>query len=104
MGLYVPTVEVAQQVIFTVLFPITFVSNVFVPPQTPAGLAPADRGVEPDEHADRGAPRAVGQPEPVRLGQLPVPEPGPGDASSGSSSIVAIFGPLGVRRYRSMSR
>jgi ABC-2 type transport system permease protein len=34
MGLNVPTVEVAQQVIFTVLFPVTFVSNVFVPPQT----------------------------------------------------------------------
>jgi len=32
MGLNVPTVEVAQQVIFTILFPITFLSNVFVPP------------------------------------------------------------------------
>ena len=34
LGLSVPTVEVAQQAIFTVLFPITFISNVFVPPQT----------------------------------------------------------------------
>ena len=31
LGLTVPTVEVGQQVIFTVLFPITFVSTVFVP-------------------------------------------------------------------------
>ena len=33
-GLSVPTVEVANQVTFTVLFPITFVSNVFVPTAT----------------------------------------------------------------------
>ena len=30
LGLVVPSVEVAQQVSFTVLFPITFISNVFV--------------------------------------------------------------------------
>ena len=33
-GLSVPTVEVANQVVFTTLFPITFISNVFVPPST----------------------------------------------------------------------
>ncbi|MFL5723479.1 MAG: ABC transporter permease, partial [Chloroflexota bacterium] len=31
LGLSVPTVEVAQQVSFTVIFPITFVSSAFVP-------------------------------------------------------------------------
>jgi hypothetical protein len=37
----VPTVEVAQQVGFTVLFPITFVSNVFVATSTlPSWLQP----------------------------------------------------------------
>ena len=41
LGLNVPTVEVAQQVIFTVLFPITFISNVFVPLSTlPTWLQP----------------------------------------------------------------
>ena len=61
LGLNVPTVEVAQQVIFTVLFPITFISNAFVPPQTlPTWLQPIRR-VEPDEHADRVAAPAVGQ-------------------------------------------
>ena len=34
LGLSVPNVEVGQQVIFTVIFPLTFVSNVFVPPST----------------------------------------------------------------------
>ena len=36
-----------HQVIFTVLFPITFLSNAFVPPRR-CRLAPADRRVEPD--------------------------------------------------------
>src|SRR4026209_18424 len=40
LGLDVPTVEVAQQVIFTVLFPITFLSNVFVPLETLPGWLP----------------------------------------------------------------
>jgi ABC transporter DrrB family efflux protein len=41
LGLNVPTVEVAQQVAFTVIFPITFVSNVFVPIATlPTWLQP----------------------------------------------------------------
>src|SRR5438034_430249 len=41
LGLNVPMVEVAQQVVFIVLFPITFVSNVFVPPQSlPTWLQP----------------------------------------------------------------
>ena len=41
LGLSVPTVEVAQQVSFTVIFPITFVSNVFVPIATlPSWLQP----------------------------------------------------------------
>ena len=34
LGLSVPTVEVANQVVFTVLFPITFISNVFVPTES----------------------------------------------------------------------
>ena len=41
LGLTVPTVEVGQQVGFTVIFPLTFLSNVFVPPETlPSWLQP----------------------------------------------------------------
>ncbi len=41
MGLTVRTVESAQQIGFTLLFPLTFVSNVFVPPSTlPSWLRP----------------------------------------------------------------
>ena len=48
-----------------------------------ARLAPAGRRMEPDQHPDRRPPRAVGQSEPVRLGQLPLAEPGPGDGGLG---------------------
>ena len=42
----------------------------------PAGVAPADRRVEPDEHADRRPARAVGQQAPTRShGQLRLAEP-----------------------------
>ncbi len=34
LGLGAPSVEVANQVVFITLFPITFISNVFVPPQS----------------------------------------------------------------------
>jgi len=41
LGLMVPTVEVANQVAFTAIFPVTFLSNVFVPTQTlPSWLRP----------------------------------------------------------------
>ena len=69
LGMNVPTVEVGQQVIFTVLFPITFISTAFVPLAALPTLAPADRRVEPDQHAHELAPRAVGQPEPERRDQ-----------------------------------
>ncbi len=62
-GTMVPTVEVAQQVAFTVIMPVTFLSNVFVPPLDAALLAAANRRVEPDEHAHRRDERALGQPQ-----------------------------------------
>ncbi|MGI8528208.1 MAG: ABC transporter permease, partial [Geodermatophilaceae bacterium] len=41
LGLLVPTVEVGQQVAFTAIFPLTFLSNAFVPLQTlPGWLQP----------------------------------------------------------------
>ena len=55
LGLRVPTVEVAQQVGFIVIFPLTFLSNAFVPHRDAAGLAAADRRVEPGQHADVAA-------------------------------------------------
>jgi ABC-2 type transport system permease protein len=103
LGLGVPTVEVAQQVSFTTIFPLTFVSNVFVPLETlPDWLRPfaewnpvsaltgATRQLwgNPNPYAAQGFPAE----HPILLTLIWV------------AIIVAVFAPLGVRRYRSMSR
>ncbi|HET7704124.1 MAG TPA: ABC transporter permease [Candidatus Limnocylindrales bacterium] len=103
LGLMVPTVEVAQQVIFTVLFPITFLSNVFVPLETLPGWL---------------QPFAEWNPTSTLTAALRELWGNPGTSTSTSLAsqepilvtviwvivIIAIFGPLGARRYRSMSR
>ena len=84
LGLSVPTVEVAQQVSFTVIFPITFVSSAFVPLASTADLAPAVRRMEPDQHAELEPARALGQPEPEPAGTQPgVHGPDPRDPHLG---------------------
>jgi ABC transporter DrrB family efflux protein len=103
LGLNVPTVEVAQQVSFTVIFPITFVSNVFVPLQSlPTWLQPFAEW-NPTSTLTSSLRRLWGNPDPY-----------PGTSLASTEPILvtliwvvvilAIFGPLGVRRYRSMSR
>ncbi|HEX5149137.1 MAG TPA: ABC transporter permease [Candidatus Limnocylindrales bacterium] len=103
MGLNVPSVEVAQQVIFTVLFPITFVSNVFVPPQTlPDWLQPVAEW-NPTSTLTGALRELWGNPNPYVSESFPSQNPVLVTVVW-VVVIVAIFGPLGVRRYRSMSR
>jgi ABC transporter DrrB family efflux protein len=103
LGLNVPTVEVGQQVIFTVLFPITFVSNVFVPPQTlPEWLQPVAEW-NPTSTLTAALREMWGNPNPSASTSLAAQEPAL-VTLGWVVLIIAIFGPLGVRRYRSMSR
>ena len=103
MGLNVPSVEVAQQVIFTVLFPITFVSNVFVPPQTlPSWLQPVAEW-NPTSTLTGALRELWGNPNPFASDSFPSQNPVLVTVIW-VAVIIAIFGPLGVRRYRSMSR
>jgi ABC-2 type transport system permease protein len=103
MGLHVPTVEVAQQVIFTVLFPITFISNVFVPPQTlPSWLQPVAEW-NPTSTLTASLRELWGNPNPYPATSFPGQEPVL-VTLAWVVGIIAVFGPLGVRRYRSMSR
>ncbi len=103
LGLSVPTVEVAQQVGFIFLFPLSFISNVFVPVETmPDWLQPI----------------AEWNPVSVLTSTLrglwgnPNPYPGSGIPADYPFALTiiwlvvlfAIFAPLGVRRYRSTSR
>ena len=85
----------ANQLAFTVILPMTFLSNVFVPPETLPGLPAPDRGVEPDQRAHRGALRALGQPEPLRSDSFPAEEPVL-LTLIWVAVFVAVFAPLAV--------
>ena len=103
LGLSVPSVEVAQQVVFTVLFPLTFVSNVFVPVQTmPEWLQPFAEW-NPTSTLTASLRQLWGNPNPFGTDSFPSQNPILVTVAW-IIVIVGVFGPLGVRRYRSMSR
>ncbi|MFL5778318.1 MAG: ABC transporter permease [Chloroflexota bacterium] len=103
LGLNVPTVEVAQQVIFTVLFPITFISNVFVPQSTLPSWLQLFAEWNPTSTLTAALRQMWGNPNPSTSGSLATTQPLL-VTIVWVIVIIAIFGPLGVRRYRSMSR
>jgi ABC transporter DrrB family efflux protein len=103
LGLSVPTVEVAQQVGFTVLFPITFISNVFVATSTlPTWLQPVAEW-NPTSTLTASLRELWGNPSPIASSSFPSQEPVL-VTLIWVAIFIAIFGTLGVRRYRSMSR
>jgi len=103
LGLNVPTVEVANQVIFTVLFPITFISNVFVPPQTlPEWIQPIAEW-NPTSTLTASLRDLWGNPNPYATGSFPSENPVLATLVW-IGLILAVFGPLAVRRYRSLNR
>jgi ABC-2 type transport system permease protein len=103
LGLSVPTVEVAQQAIFTVLFPITFISNVFVPPQTLPSWLQFLAEWNPTSTLTGSLRELWGNPNPYATDSFPSQNPVL-VTIVWVVVLIAIFGPLGVRRYRSMSR
>jgi len=103
LGLNVPSVEVAQQVIFTVLFPITFISNVFVPASSlPSWLQPVAEW-NPTSTLTAALREMWGNPNPPVSDSLASTEPAL-VTIIWVVVFIAIFAPLGTRRYRSMSR
>jgi ABC-2 type transport system permease protein len=103
LGMSVPTVEVAQQAIFTVLFPITFISNVFVPPQTLPSWLQFVAEWNPTSTLTGALRQLWGNPNPFASNSFPSQNPVL-VTLVWVVVVIAIFGPLGVRRYRSMSR
>ena len=103
LGLVVPSVEVAQQVSFTVLFPITFISNVFVPPQSlPEFLQPVAEW-NPVSTLTAATRELWGNPNPYVGSGLAGQQPALVTVLW-VIVIIAIFLPAGVRRYQSLSR
>jgi len=101
VGLMVPSVEMINNVSFMVIFPLTFISNAFVPAEnlpTPLRI-----------FAEWNPVSAVTQASRELFGNLPSIAPEPSAWSLQNPIlytliwvvvIVAIFGPLAVRRYR----
>jgi ABC-type polysaccharide/polyol phosphate export permease len=103
LGLNVPSVEVGQQVVFTTLFPITFISNVFVPPDSlPDFLKPVAEW-NPTSTLTAALRDLWGNPNPYVGSGIPAQYPAL-VTLGWAVVIVVVFGILGVRRYRSMSR
>ena len=102
-GTSVPNVEVAQQVSFIVIMPLTFISNVFVPTETlppwlrlfaewnpVSALTAATRQLwgNPNPFAAEGFPAE----NPILLTLIWV------------VVLIAVFAPLGVRKYQGLNR
>jgi ABC transporter DrrB family efflux protein len=103
LGLTLRTVEVAQQVSFLVLFPLTFLSNVFIPTSTlPWFLKPLAEW-NPVSALTAATRELWGNPNPFAAGGLPAEHPIE-LTLAWIVVLLAIFAPLGVWRYRSMSR
>ncbi|HEY7591446.1 MAG TPA: ABC transporter permease [Candidatus Limnocylindrales bacterium] len=103
LGLMVPSVEVGQQVVFTALFPITFISNVFVPPATLPDILKPIAEWTPTSTLTAALRDLWGNPNPYVGTGFPAENPVLVTVLW-VVVIIAIFGPLSVRRYRSMSR
>jgi ABC transporter DrrB family efflux protein len=102
LGMAVPTVEVAQQVGFIVIFPLTFLSNAFVPiASMPSWLQPVAEW-NPISALVAACRELFGNPNPVLKDSFPMQHPV-------FMSVVwivvllVVFAPLAVRRYRQAS-
>jgi len=103
IGMLVPTVEVAQQVGFTVLFPLTFLSNVFVPTQTLPDLLRPVAEWNPVSALTAATRQLWGNPNPFAASGFPAEHPVL-LTLIWVAALLAIFVPLTIRRYRSISR
>jgi ABC transporter DrrB family efflux protein len=103
LGMSVPTVEVAQQVGFIAIFPLTFVSNAFVPTQSLPGWLQPFAEWNPISSIVAACRELFGNPT------LPAGDSFPAQNPILMSvlwivGLVVVFAPLGVRKYRRYSR
>jgi len=103
LGLNVPSVEVANQAIFTVLFPITFLSNVFVAPETLPDILQPVAEWNPTSTLTQSVRQLWGNPNPVVGDGIPAQYPIL--VTLGWVVVfIAVFAPLAIRKYRNLSR
>lgn len=102
IGLLVPSVEVGQQLGFLIVFPLTFVSNAFVPTETLPGWLQPVAEWNPFSALTAAIRELFGNPNPFTSGF-------PGDhpvllSFVWTAALLAVFAPLAVRKYRSIDR
>ncbi len=103
LGLSVKTVEVAQQLGFLVIFPLTFLSNAFVPTETLPGWLQPIAEWNPISALVAATRDLFGNPNPYPSDSFP-------SEHALLMSVVwivvllVVFAPLAVRRYRSIDR
>ena len=102
MGLRLPTVEVAQQVSFMVILPLTFISNVFVPIGTLPDWIQPIAAWNPVSTLTASLRELWGNPNPFPASGIPGEYP-IAVTLAWMVVLMVIFAPLGVRRYRSIS-
>jgi ABC transporter DrrB family efflux protein len=94
VGLYSSTAETAQQLGFTVIFPLTFISSAFVPVDNMPSALKAFAEVNPFTLAvDAMRHLFIGTPAGGAVWQ----------ATLWSIGLVAVFAPLAVMKYRKVS-
>ena len=103
LGMLVPTVEVGQQVAFTAIFPLTFLSNAFVPMDSLPGWLQVFAEWNPVSCITASMRELWGNPNPFASDSFPAEHPVL-LTLLWTAVIISIFAPLGVRRYRSTSR
>jgi ABC transporter DrrB family efflux protein len=103
VGLKVPSVEVANQVGFIFIFPLTFLSNIFVPPSTLPGWLQPVAEWNPVSTLTAALRELWGNPNPYIADGFPAEHPILVTVGW-SVVLLAVFAPLGVRRYRAISR
>jgi ABC-2 type transport system permease protein len=92
IGMKMQTSESVMQVSMTVLFPLTFASNVFVDPETMPGWVQAFVDVNPVSHLTTAARGFMhGSPDGAAVGWVLL----------WSAALVAVFAPLTMRLYNS---
>jgi ABC-2 type transport system permease protein len=103
LGLVAPTVETVQQLGFLIIFPLTFLSNAFVPTATLPDVLQPIAEWNPISALTQATRQLFGNPSPYPSGSFPSEHPYL-LSILWTVAILATFVPLGIRRYRAIDR
>jgi len=103
LGLMVKTVEVAQQLGFLVIFPLTFLSNAFVPTETLPGVLQPIADWNPISALVSETRDLFGNPNPYPSDSWPA-QHALLLSIVWTIGLIVVFAPLAVRRYRAIDR